>query len=55
MLLKQIGTIDATGLLDESSIRQGAAIREQEWQARRASEEKKRGAQAQSIDWCHLP
>ena len=38
LLRVQIGAIDATGLLDESSIRQGAAMREQEWQARMASE-----------------
>jgi len=42
LLRQRIGAIDATGLLDEGSIRQGAAMREQEWQARRASEEKKR-------------
>jgi len=40
-----IGTTDASGLLDASSIRQGAAMREQEWQARRVCEENKRGEQ----------
>ena len=50
ILRQKIGTIDATGLLDESSIRQGAALREQEWQARRASEEKKRGELAPQSD-----
>ena len=50
LLRQKIGAIDASGLLDESSIRQGAAMCKHEWQARRASEEKKRGAQAQSMD-----
>jgi len=54
LLRKQIGAIDATGLLDESSIRQGAAMREQEWQARRASDEKKRAASTEQ-EAAHLP
>ena len=45
LLWRRVGTIDASGLLDASSIRQGAAMREQEWQARRVCEENKRGEQ----------